>query len=195
MPHVLGKAGCSMRRQLRPRPLETQPRRASRPTRLFVFSRRDGGMISVEQVTKRFGDLIAVDPLNFDIASGEVVGFLGPNGAGKTTTMRVLTGTLQPDNGRAPLRTAGDVVHEVRGGLREARALTLGDWRDKSIVRVDTAAVRAVLLEHDGKSARIGRADKGWKAAGGAGVDSARLADLLSELARFDATGFAADTA
>ena len=60
-------------------------------------------MISVEQVTKRFGDLVAVDALNFDVAPGEVVGFLGPNGAGKTTTMRMLTGTLQPDKGRVLL--------------------------------------------------------------------------------------------
>jgi ABC-2 type transport system ATP-binding protein len=60
-------------------------------------------MISVERVTKRFGSLIAVDELSFDIAPGDVVGFLGPNGAGKTTTMRLLTGTLQPDAGRVLL--------------------------------------------------------------------------------------------
>jgi ABC-2 type transport system ATP-binding protein len=57
-------------------------------------------MISVEGVTKRFGPLTAVDGLSFDIDRGEVVGFLGPNGAGKTTTMRMLTGTLEPDEGR-----------------------------------------------------------------------------------------------
>ncbi len=57
-------------------------------------------MISVEGVTKRFGDLIAVRDLHFEVNRGEVVGFLGPNGAGKTTTMRMLTGTLEPDEGR-----------------------------------------------------------------------------------------------
>jgi len=56
-------------------------------------------MISVEGVTKRYGDLVAVDGLTFEVDRGEVVGFLGPNGAGKTTTMRMLTGTLQPDEG------------------------------------------------------------------------------------------------
>lgn len=56
-------------------------------------------MISVEGVTKRFGPLVAVDALSFQIDRGEVVGFLGPNGAGKTTTMRMLTGTLEPDEG------------------------------------------------------------------------------------------------
>jgi ABC-2 type transport system ATP-binding protein len=57
-------------------------------------------LISVEDVTKRFGALTAVDALSFSVDRGEVVGFLGPNGAGKTTTMRMLTGTLQPDEGR-----------------------------------------------------------------------------------------------
>ena len=56
-------------------------------------------MISVDGVTKRFGPVVAVEGLSFDVARGEVVGFLGPNGAGKTTTMRMITGTLQPDEG------------------------------------------------------------------------------------------------
>ena len=57
-------------------------------------------MISVEGVTKRFGELVAVRNLDFEVNRGEVVGFLGPNGAGKTTMMRMLTGTLEPDEGR-----------------------------------------------------------------------------------------------
>ncbi len=56
-------------------------------------------MISVEGVTKRYGEVIAVERLSFEVERGEVVGFLGPNGAGKTTTMRMITGTLQPDEG------------------------------------------------------------------------------------------------
>ena len=56
-------------------------------------------MISVEGVTKRYDSLVAVDRASFEVRRGEVVGFLGPNGAGKTTTMRMLTGTLQPDEG------------------------------------------------------------------------------------------------
>ena len=57
-------------------------------------------MIAVDGVTKRFGDLVAVRDLEFEVNRGEVVGFLGPNGAGKTTTMRMLTGTLEPDEGQ-----------------------------------------------------------------------------------------------
>jgi ABC-2 type transport system ATP-binding protein len=56
-------------------------------------------MISVEGVSKRYGHVTAVDQLSFSVQRGEVVGFLGPNGAGKTTTMRMITGTLQPDEG------------------------------------------------------------------------------------------------
>lgn len=56
-------------------------------------------MIAVECATKRFGPIAAVNQASFEVGRGEVVGFLGPNGAGKTTTMRLLTGTLQPDEG------------------------------------------------------------------------------------------------
>ena len=56
-------------------------------------------MINVESVRKWFGPIVAVDGLSFEVHRGEVVGFLGPNGAGKTTTMKMLAGTLQPDEG------------------------------------------------------------------------------------------------
>lgn len=58
-------------------------------------------MIHTENLTKKFGDQIAVDRLTLDIADGEVFGFLGPNGAGKTTTIRMLTCLIAPTTGRA----------------------------------------------------------------------------------------------
>lgn len=60
-------------------------------------------MIEVKNLTKRFGDVTAVDSVSFSVPRGQVVGFLGPNGAGKTTTMRLLTGYLPPDDGEASL--------------------------------------------------------------------------------------------
>jgi ABC-2 type transport system ATP-binding protein len=60
-------------------------------------------MILAQNLTKRFGDRVAVDHVSFDIPQGQVVGFLGPNGAGKTTTMRLLTAYLPADEGRAEL--------------------------------------------------------------------------------------------
>ncbi len=56
-------------------------------------------MISIENLSKTFGDIRAVDNASFTIRRGEIVGFLGPNGAGKTTTLRMVTGLLQPTAG------------------------------------------------------------------------------------------------
>jgi ABC-2 type transport system ATP-binding protein len=58
-------------------------------------------VIQVEKLTKRYGDTLAIDSLDFEVRRGEVVGFLGPNGAGKSTTMRILTGALGATSGRA----------------------------------------------------------------------------------------------
>ena len=57
--------------------------------------------IVVENLTKRFGDFVAVDHVSFKVSKGEVYGWLGPNGAGKTTTIRMLLGLLKPSEGRA----------------------------------------------------------------------------------------------
>ncbi len=68
-------------------------------------------MINVERLEKRYGAVIALDGISFEVPKGQVLGFLGPNGAGKTTTMKILTGFLKPDGGRASV--AGlDVVSD-----------------------------------------------------------------------------------
>ncbi len=56
-------------------------------------------MIKIENLTKRYGQHVAVDNLNFTVNEGEVVGFLGPNGAGKTTTMNIITGYISATEG------------------------------------------------------------------------------------------------
>ena len=58
-------------------------------------------MIQTENLTKRFGDNLAVDRLTLKVEAGEVFGFLGPNGAGKTTTIRMLTALISPTSGEA----------------------------------------------------------------------------------------------
>ncbi|MCL4529495.1 MAG: ABC transporter ATP-binding protein [Chloroflexi bacterium] len=58
-------------------------------------------VIHVENLTRRFGDFVAVDHINFEVEAGEVVGYLGPNGSGKTTTIRMLLGLLEPSEGKA----------------------------------------------------------------------------------------------
>ncbi|MGB2692110.1 MAG: ATP-binding cassette domain-containing protein [Thermodesulfobacteriota bacterium] len=56
-------------------------------------------MIQVQNVSKNYGELVAVDNISFQLEKGDVLGFLGPNGAGKTTTMRIITGYMPPTKG------------------------------------------------------------------------------------------------
>ena len=58
-------------------------------------------MIRVQNLTKRYRDLVAVDGLTFEVGKGEILGFLGPNGAGKSTTMKILTGFMPATSGTA----------------------------------------------------------------------------------------------
>jgi ABC-2 type transport system ATP-binding protein len=70
--------------------------------------------IVVTNLTKRFGDFVAVDGVSFDVAEGEVFGFLGSNGAGKSTTIRMLCGLLKPTSGIAKVGGI-DVGHDPEG--------------------------------------------------------------------------------
>ena len=69
--------------------------------------------IRTDNLTKRFGNFIAVNGVTFAVRRGSIFGFLGPNGAGKTTTMRVLLGLLTPTSGRAEV-LGYDVAHQPR---------------------------------------------------------------------------------
>ncbi len=71
-------------------------------------------IISVEALTKTFGDFTAVDHVSFAVEPGEIFGYLGPNGSGKTTTMRMLLGLLQPTAGQARIFDLDSVVHTER---------------------------------------------------------------------------------
>ena len=102
----------------------------------------DYSIVSVRGLTKRYGDLVAVDELTFSLERGTVTGFLGPNGAGKTTTLRLLLGLAEPDAGEAfvfgrryreledPAGRVGAVLesndfHPGRSGRDHLRALAL----------------------------------------------------------------------
>ncbi|MBQ1453666.1 MAG: ATP-binding cassette domain-containing protein, partial [Ruminococcus sp.] len=56
-------------------------------------------MIEVKNLTKRYGDIKALDDISFTVDTGEVLGFLGPNGAGKSTTMNIITGYISSTSG------------------------------------------------------------------------------------------------
>src|SRR4051812_23888004 len=70
-------------------------------------------MVKISKLTRRFGDLIAVDHLNLEVAKGEVFGLVGPDGAGKTTTLRMLCGLMDPTEGSASV-AGDDVVKETQ---------------------------------------------------------------------------------
>src|SRR5512140_2042791 len=85
-------------------------------------------VILVENLTRRFGDFVAVDHINFEVQPGEVVGYLGPNGSGKTTTIRMLLGLLAPSEGRATVLgfdafTQSEQVRQRSGYMSQKFAL------------------------------------------------------------------------
>jgi ABC-type glutathione transport system ATPase component len=61
-----------------------------------------GDVLELQGLTRRYGDLVALDDLSFTVAEGQMFGFVGPNGAGKTTAMRIILGVLEPDAGQVP---------------------------------------------------------------------------------------------
>jgi ABC-2 type transport system ATP-binding protein len=61
-------------------------------------------VLELKGLTRRYGDLVALDDLSFTVAEGQMFGFVGPNGAGKTTAMRIVLGVLEPDAGEVQWR-------------------------------------------------------------------------------------------
>jgi ABC-2 type transport system ATP-binding protein len=78
-------------------------------------------MIAVKSLTKRYGRVMAVNSLTFDVTPGMVTGFLGPNGSGKSTTMRMIMGLDAPDAGQATI--CGRPYRELRWPLREVGSM------------------------------------------------------------------------
>ncbi|HEX6684288.1 MAG TPA: ATP-binding cassette domain-containing protein [Candidatus Limnocylindrales bacterium] len=126
-------------------------------------------MIEVHELTKRYGDKIAVDRLSFSVKPGTVTGFLGPNGAGKSTTMRMLLGLDSPTagsatvNGRpyaehtAPLREVGALldakaVHTGRSAFNHLRAMAATNGVPMSRVDevIDLVGLREVARKRAG---------------------------------------------
>jgi ABC-2 type transport system ATP-binding protein len=78
-------------------------------------------VITIQGLTKRFGEVVAVDDLSFEVDQSTVVGFLGPNGAGKTTTLRTLLGLVSPSAGTA--RIDGKLYRELADPIRQVGAV------------------------------------------------------------------------
>src|SRR5439155_19725263 len=88
------------RRRRRTGSAHPPPSRQGRP-RTRVPPEPGADVIRAEDLTKRYGALVAADRVSFAVGAGEIFGLLGPNGAGKTTTLEMLEGLRQPDGGAA----------------------------------------------------------------------------------------------
>jgi ABC-2 type transport system ATP-binding protein len=97
-------------------------------------------VIDVRGLTRRFGELTAVDGVEFGVEAGDLFGFLGPNGAGKTTTVRMLTGVLDPTDGTASIQG-----HDIRTEALLSRA-HLGVVPEQANVYLDLSVWRNVML-------------------------------------------------
>jgi ABC-type branched-subunit amino acid transport system ATPase component len=91
-------------------------------------------MLELQGLTRRYGDLVALDDLSFTVAEGQMFGFVGPNGAGKTTAMRIVLGVLEPDAGavRWRGRPMTDKMRQRLGYLPEDHGQTFS--LDSSLV-------------------------------------------------------------
>lgn len=138
-------------------------------------------MIHIEGLTKRFGDLLAVDDLDLEIAAGELFAVLGPNGAGKTTTFKILVGLQRPSSGRASIGGFDVVTQPVEAKrllgyvpdtpllydtltCRETMRLVAGLWElpiDGLDARIDEHLATFELAEHADRL--VGRLSHGMR--------------------------------
>src|SRR3954451_7550234 len=98
-----GGTGQRVSKRLRPWPLRN----------VFVMNDNAAPLLSVRGVTLRFGGVVALDNVTFDVESGQIAGLIGPNGAGKTTLFNCLSRLYQP--------SAGDILFEGRSVLSVPR--------------------------------------------------------------------------
>ena len=85
--------------------------------------------LKIENLTKTFGGVVAVDHVSFSVEQGSLVGIMGPNGSGKTTTVNLITGFLRPDSGKVIFKDR-DIT-----GLRASRITNLGIGRTFQMVK------------------------------------------------------------
>ena len=132
-------------------------------------------MITVENLTKRYGSTTAVDDVSFTVEPGTITGFLGPNGAGKSTTLRMLTGLTPPTAGRATIagKRYADLPNPGRvvGVMLDAAAQHPGRTGRETLLL--TASLLGVPKSARRRDARGGRARPRPRSAASASTRSA----------------------
>ncbi|WP_052060941.1 ABC transporter ATP-binding protein [Helicobacter japonicus] len=138
-------------------------------------------VIEVSNLTKKFGDFVAVDNISFDVKKGEIFGFLGANGAGKTTAMKILCGLSMPSDGQGSvagfdINTQNEKIKQNIGYMSQKFSLydDLKVWenmyffgkiygvKEKEIKqRIDMFLERFSLIEQ--KNEFVGKLPLGWK--------------------------------
>ena len=112
--------------------------------------------ITVEGLTKYYGNFLALDHVSFNVNNGEPFGFLGPNGAGKTTTVRILTGVINAEEGRAVVMgyPAGSLQAKQLSGVVPEQAnayIDLSAW-DNLMLMAELYRVRATEAKRRAKA-------------------------------------------
>jgi ABC-2 type transport system ATP-binding protein len=161
---------------------ETEPLSATPPAGIATGALSQAPVVSVRGLTKRYGEVIAIEQLTFTLERGTITGFLGPNGAGKTTTLRLLLGLAEPTAGEAllfghryrdledPTRKVGAVLESGdfdpgRSGRNHLRTLALASGIPYArveelleVVELERAADRPVRTYSLGMRQRLGLA-------------------------------------
>jgi branched-chain amino acid transport system permease protein len=163
-------------------------------------------LLQVDRITKRFGGLVAVNDISFEVKSGEILGLIGPNGAGKTTLFNLITGVLKPDGGRILLEGT-DITDlsvrriAVKGVARTFQHVKLRPHMSlidnvvlgcylrtragfvSGALRIDRSEERAAQLEALQKLRRVGLEDKASELAGDLPLGQQRLLEIARALA------------
>ncbi|MEA3245329.1 MAG: ATP-binding cassette domain-containing protein [Gemmatimonadota bacterium] len=113
----------------------------------------DGPIIRLQHVSKKFGEVVAVDDVSFDVARGETFAFLGPNGAGKTTTIRMLTTLTRPTSGTIAMDGLDPVTHPT--DVRRKFGVVFQDPSlDQDLTAWENMEIHGVLYHVPRKEAR-----------------------------------------
>jgi branched-chain amino acid transport system permease protein len=189
-----------------PRPNPTLPAQAQPLARGARHIVSDGPVLSVEGATKRFGALLAVNDVSFEVKQGEVLGLIGPNGAGKTTLLNLITATAKADAGSimflgedmtnsAPRRIAAKGVGRTFQHVKLRPNMTLLDnvllgtyLRTRSgflagAIRLDRNEEKSATCEALQQLQRVGLAEKAHEPAGNLPLGQQRLLEVARALA------------
>ncbi|HWV51521.1 branched-chain amino acid ABC transporter ATP-binding protein/permease [Pseudorhodoplanes sp.] len=195
-------------RQYLPQPVQAAPASAASAAELPKKQRPESGspLLRIEGLTKRFGGLVAVDNVSFEVKAGTITALIGPNGAGKSTTFNLITGALPSSSGKVTFAghdLSGIKPHEVvslgmartfqhvklRPTMTLLENVMLGCYRRThagflaGALRLDRAEEGSVYREAMRELERVGLADKAHELAGNLALGQQRVLEVARALA------------